>query len=102
MFFPLLWKKKKKPTFLQGVQGFQATVGSKSCGCFIKFAFHFQHAPKPHVNYNEKRGKNKEIELKRWEMIMKSNELRASEGYQSHRQTDTYTVTKRETSKRHA
>jgi len=54
-------------------------AGSESHGCFIKFAFHFQHAPKPHVNYNEKRGKNKEIELKRWEMIMKSNELRAFE-----------------------
>lgn len=54
-------------------------AGSKSHGCFIKFTFHFQHAPKLHVNYNEKRGKNKEIGLKRWEMIMKSNELRAFE-----------------------
>lgn len=83
-FFPLYGKKKIKkkeeePAFLQGVQGFQAMAGSKSHGCFIKFTFHFQHAPKLHVNYNEKRGKNKEIGLKRWEMIMKSNELRAFE-----------------------
>lgn len=72
-------RKKKKPVFLQGVRGFQAMAWSESHGCFIKFAFHFQHVPKPHVNYNEKRGKNKEIELKRWEAIMKSNELRAFE-----------------------
>lgn len=80
-FSPLYEKKKKKeePAFLQGVQGFQAMAGSESCACFIKLTFHFQHASKPHVNYNEKRGKNKEIELKRWEMIMKSNELRAFE-----------------------
>lgn len=82
-FFPLYEKKEKKKkkesAFLEGVWGFQAMAGSLSHGCFIKFTFHFQHVPKLHVNYNEKRGKNKEIGLKRWEMIMKSNELGAFE-----------------------